>query len=82
MSTQEYYNEFYRKNTWKYIQVLTKKKLKTYIKILNTILPGSEIKSVLDAGCGKGELTYLFHSLGYAAKGFDFSEEALLEAKR
>lgn len=37
-------------------------------------------KLVLDAGCGKGELLFMFRKLGVDAYGFDVNRDALCQA--
>lgn len=50
-----------------------------YSRIKKVMKPTKD-DSILDAGCGSGELTYLFHKDGFNVKGFDSSESSLSKA--
>ncbi len=51
-----------------------------YHKIIEVIKPNRN-DSILDAGCGSGEITYAFHKDGYRIAGFDSSEKLIEIAK-
>lgn len=51
-----------------------------YIPIKDLMNP-ERADTILDAGCGSGEITYLFHSEGYNIKGFDSSPLLISKAK-
>ncbi len=78
---KDYYNDFYKNNDWKSYPVLTRLKLIVYIKITKSIYK-KNLKTVLDAGCGKGLYASLLSRLSYKVKGFDFSETAIMEAQK
>tara|TARA_B100000780_G_scaffold277937_1_gene249942 strand:- start:969 stop:1721 length:753 start_codon:yes stop_codon:yes gene_type:complete len=50
------------------------------IENLDGILP-SEVKKVLDVGCGAGRHVFAWEKLGYTASGFDLSPESIQIAK-
>ena len=52
-----------------------------YYKNILKIMEPTADDIILDAGCGGGELTYLFHKDGFNAKGFDSSEHLISMAK-
>ena len=52
-----------------------------YNKIVEIMKPKKN-ETILDAGCGGGEITYLFHRDGFNIKGFDSSEYLVANARR
>ena len=52
-----------------------------YKKILEIIKPKKSF-SILDAGCGSGELVYYFYRDGYNIRGFDISPKAVEMANK
>ncbi len=52
-----------------------------YYKNILKIMEPTEDDIILDAGCGGGELTYLFHKDGFNIKGFDSSKHLVSMAK-
>lgn len=49
---------------------------------IKKIMNPNKTDSILDAGCGGGELTYLFYKDGFKIKGFDSSKSAIIKAKK
>ncbi len=80
MATEEYYNDFYKNKDWRGISIITKYKTKVFIKLSKSIF-NKNIKSIIDAGCGKGLHSAILTFLGYKTFGFDFSETAIKQAK-
>ncbi len=79
--SKDYYNDFYKNNDWKNYPLLIRLKLIVYIKIAQSVYK-KDIKTILDAGCGKGLYASLLNQLSYKVKGFDFSETAITEAQK
>jgi len=52
-----------------------------YRKILKIMNPKKDV-SILDAGCGSGELVYYFYNDGYNIRGFDVSPKAVKMANK
>lgn len=52
-----------------------------YAKITEIMKPIKN-ETILDAGCGGGELTYLFHKDGFNVKGFDSSQYLVTKARK
>jgi len=75
------YDDFYKDNDWKNISFITQKKTSVFLNI-SKVITKKEYNSVLDAGCGKGIYTFILNNSGYKAKGFDFSEIAIEQAKK
>jgi len=50
-----------------------------YSRIKETMKPTKD-DSILDVGCGSGELTYLFRKDGFNVKGFDSSQTSISKA--
>lgn len=81
MNKTEYYNQFYKNQDWKNNSLLVKFKLKAYLKIVSSIYD-KNIRTIVDAGCGTGLHSHILKSLKYEISGFDFSETAILKAKK
>jgi len=78
---KDYYDDFYKDNDWKNYPILNRLKLIVFIKIAQSFYK-KDIKTVLDAGCGKGLNTSLLNHLSYKVKGFDFSRTAVIAAQK
>ncbi len=79
--SKDYYDDFYKNNDWKNYPLLNRLKLIVFIKIAQSFYK-KDIKTVLDAGCGKGLNTVLLNHLSYKVKGFDFSKTAIIAAQK
>jgi SAM-dependent methyltransferase len=53
-----------------------------YYQRISQIITPTKNDVILDAGCGSGEITQLFHESGYNIKGFDSSPKLIDKAKR
>lgn len=53
---------------------------KFYYKKIIQVMEPTKNDVILDAGCGGGELTYLFHKDGFNVKGFDSSNYLISKA--
>ena len=57
------------------------KSFEFYYNKIKEIMEPTKSDVILDAGCGEGELTYLFHKDGFDVKGFDSSDYLISKAK-
>jgi SAM-dependent methyltransferase len=57
-------------------------KFQLYYRNIKEIMNPTKNDSILDAGCGGGELTWLLHRDGFNVKGFDSSEFLIRKAKK
>ncbi len=58
------------------------KKFQLYYMNIKEIMNPTKNNSILDAGCGGGELTWLLHREGFNVKGFDSSEYLIRKARK
>ncbi len=52
------------------------------LDLLANLAPDPSTRTLLDAGCGTGQLTRHFAAAGYQTTGVDFSETAITQARR
>lgn len=78
---QEYYEKFYTTSDWQNKILFNKIFITTIFKIVGIFRKETQIKKVLDIGCGTGIYTKLLSEKGYDALGVDFANTAIEKAK-
>lgn len=69
-----YYASFYGKSIENLTSPLT---LASYDRVLKKLSALTNIKSILDVGCGKGEFVWAALNYGYSIQGIELSQEAV-----
>lgn len=69
-----YYEDFYGKTIENLTSPLT---LASYQRVLSKLCTLTNISSILDVGCGKGEFVWAARNFGYSIQGIELSQEAV-----
>lgn len=82
--SKEYYDEVYRSGGAGSVYFLPAKEVKFYYpnwKIAHDYIIKNKIKEIVDLGCGPGHFSSLFNGSNVKINAYDFSSEAIKQAK-
>jgi len=82
--SKEYYNEVYRSGGAGSVYLLPAEEIKFYYpnwKITRDFIIRNKIDNIVDLGCGPGHFSSLFSGYNVTINAYDFSNEAISQAK-